>query len=63
MRHAAQRHYFGDRRRQGCFAVIDVTDRPNVDMRFRAFKFLLCHLEITPVFVIPKDIIESGRPH
>src|SRR5574344_1111058 len=36
----------GNRRGQGCFAVIDVTDGTNVNMRFCSFIMLLCHFEI-----------------
>ena len=35
---------FGDGGRQGGFAMVNVTDRAHVHMRFVALKFLLCHL-------------------
>ena len=35
---------FGDGGRQRGFAVVDMTDRAHVDMRFRSLKFLLCHV-------------------
>src|SRR5207253_5053689 len=38
-----------DRGGQGCLAVVDVTDRADVEMRLRAFKLLLCHLSIPPL--------------
>jgi hypothetical protein len=43
MRLSLQRQGLGDRGGQRRLAVIDVTNRANVDMRFRAFKFLLRH--------------------
>jgi hypothetical protein len=32
-----------DRGDQGGLAVVNVTDRPNVRVRFRPFKFAFCH--------------------
>ncbi len=37
------RQNFGDRRRQRCLAVINVTDGPNVHVRLTALEFLLGH--------------------
>ncbi len=42
--HALQRHDFGDGGGEGSLAVVHVPDRPDVDVRFSAFEFLLCHL-------------------
>src|SRR5262249_27812224 len=38
------RQHLGDRRRQGGLAVIDVSDRPDVDVRLAAVEFFLCHV-------------------
>jgi hypothetical protein len=35
-----------DRRRQGRLAVIDMPDRPDIDVRLAAVKFLFCHREL-----------------
>ena len=35
--------YFGDRRRQRRLAVIDVSDRADIDVRFTSIKFLFRH--------------------
>ncbi len=37
------RQHLRDRRRQRRLAVIDVPDRPDVDVRLAAVKFFLCH--------------------
>ncbi len=42
----------GDRRRQGGFAMVDVTDGPDIDVRFCSFEFLLSH-GIPPRLIIP----------
>ena len=44
---ALQRQRLGDRRRQRRLAVVDVPDRPHVQMRLRPLKFLLPH-RLTP---------------
>jgi len=36
--------HFGDGRRQGGFAMVDVANRAHIHMRFRSLKFLLRHL-------------------
>jgi hypothetical protein len=38
------RQHLGDRRRQRRLAVIDVPDRPDVDVRLAAVKFFLRHM-------------------
>jgi hypothetical protein len=35
--------HFGDGGRQGCLAVIDVPDRPDIYVRLAAIKLFLCH--------------------
>ena len=35
--------HVGDRGRQSCFTVVNVTDGANIDMKFISFKFI-CHL-------------------
>ena len=42
-RAARLRKNLRDRRRQRRLAVVNVTDRPDVDVRFRPFEFCLCH--------------------
>ena len=37
------RQDFGDGGGEGGLAVVDVSNRPDVHMRFGAFKFALCH--------------------
>src|SRR5205823_741875 len=37
------REHLGDRRRQRRLAVVDVTDRSDVEVRLRALELLLCH--------------------
>ena len=41
---AAQSHRFGDRGGQGGFAVVNVADSADVDVRFSSLELLLCHL-------------------
>ena len=40
---ALQGEVLGDRRGQGCLAVVDVTDGPDVDVWLAAVELLLCH--------------------
>ncbi len=46
-----QRQRLGDGRRQGRLAMVDVPDRPHVDMRFRALELLLTHLCFRPPWI------------
>src|SRR2546429_1978255 len=61
-RPALLRRHLRQRRRQRRLAVVDVTDRPHVAMRLRAFEFLLRHslLSVASRSVLPLDAPAPG---
>ena len=53
---ALQGEVLGDGRGEARLAVVDMADRPDVDVRLGALELLLCHLGNTPLLSRPLDL-------
>jgi len=53
LRQFGRGEHFGDGCRQGRFAMVNVTNRAHIHMRFVALKFLLCHFLVAPPAILP----------